>query len=198
MSRHGRTASRTRTRRVLLAVVALAVTGLVGTGLALWMQGYRLYVVHTGSMAPHLVPGDVVVDRPDRAPRVGEVITFRHSDLTSDVVTHRVVGVSAAGIRTKGDANRTADVWTIRPDQVRGRTVWRLPGAGYLVVYLRQPEGLLSVATAALGLLLLWELFFPASPAPRHTSTITARAERPGKRRDRSHMIAPRTSRSAG
>ena len=56
--------SRRRPRR-LLGVLALVVlcAGLGAT--AAWaLGGYHVYVVHTGSMEPHLVPGDVVVDAP--------------------------------------------------------------------------------------------------------------------------------------
>jgi len=120
--------------------------------------------VHTGSMTPTLVPGDLVIDRPAKNLKPGEVITFRHSDLTTDVVTHRVTEVTAAGIHTKGDANRTADVWTIRPDQVKGHVVVTLHGFGYLAVYFQQPTGIASVATALIGLLLLYGLFFPSTP----------------------------------
>ncbi|MEO8887687.1 MAG: signal peptidase I, partial [Jatrophihabitantaceae bacterium] len=159
-------------RRITLGVVTLAVLGVVGTGAALWLQGYRIYVVHTGSMTPTYRPGDVVVDGPaDRAARPGEVITFRHSDLTTDVVTHRVVNVTSAGITTKGDANRTADAWTIRPDQVKGQVRFGVHGLGYLMVYLRQPSGIGSIATVTIAILLLWRLFFPDEEVPPENRT---------------------------
>jgi signal peptidase len=90
------------------------------------------------------------------------------------VVTHRVVQVSAAGISTKGDANPADDAWTIRPDQVQGRTVRALPRVGYLVVYLQQPAGVASVLTAAAMILLLWGLCFP--PEARSGQPEPARA----------------------
>jgi signal peptidase len=132
--------------------------------MALWSQGVRGYVVHTGSMSPSYRPGDLVIDRPSAAPyRPGEVITFRHSDRATDVVTHRVVGVSTRGITTKGDANATPDAWTIRPDQVQGRTILSLPRFGYVVVFFKQPAGVASVVTTVAALMLLWSLFFGAT-----------------------------------
>jgi signal peptidase len=131
---------------------------------ALWLHGYRMYVVHTGSMTPTLNPGDLVIDKRQTALRAGEIITFRHSDLTSDVVTHRIQSVTLAGIHTKGDANRSADAWTIRPDQVQGHVVLKLHGFGYLAVYFKQPTGVASFAVGVVGLLLLYGLFFPADP----------------------------------
>ena len=128
-----------------------------------WAQGYRAYVIHTGSMEPTLMPGTLIVDGPPRGDyRRGEVITFRHSDLTTDVVTHRVAGIRPDGlIDTKGDANRTADAWHIRPDQVRGHTVRAVPYLGYLVVYLQHPAGIASIVTVTLAIVLLYGLFFP-------------------------------------
>jgi signal peptidase len=165
-SRHARLRAERvkRRRRLAWALIALVLVGIAGTAANYWRQGYRLYVVHTGSMTPTLVPGDLVIDRPAKNLKPGEVITFRHSDLTTDVVTHRVTGVTAAGIHTKGDANRTADVWTIRPDQVKGHVIATLQGFGYLAVYFQQPTGIASVATALIGLLLLYGLFFPSTP----------------------------------
>src|SRR4051812_13120510 len=121
-----------------------------------WQAGYRVYVVHTGSMAPTLQPGDVVVDRRPTDLAAGDVITFRHSDATDDVVTHRIVRVTNGGIRTKGDGNRSADVWQIRPDQVRGVMATTVPHLGYALVFLKQPAGIGAVMTGALALVLLW------------------------------------------
>ena len=69
-----------------------------GPAAALYAQGYRVWVVHTGSMEPTYMPGDIVIDRRRAtAYRAGEMLTFRHSDLTTDVVTHRVTDVAQAG-----------------------------------------------------------------------------------------------------
>jgi signal peptidase len=116
-------------------------------------------------MMPTYNPGDVVIDRPADELRPGEVITFRHSDLSTDVVTHRITDLSRVVIHTKGDANPTPDVWDIRPNQVVGTAVERIPHLGYLLVYLRQPAGVASVMTGVLALIALWGLFFRREPA---------------------------------
>jgi signal peptidase I len=154
-------------RRLVVAGIATLACVLLGFGAVLWHDGYRMYVIHTGSMQPTLNPGDVIIDKPVGAHTVlepGEIITFRHSDLTTDVVTHRFTGYTETGlIDTKGDANETADPWQIRPPQVTGAEAYVVPRLGYLVVFLRQPSGVASVVTALLGLILLWGLFFPDS-----------------------------------
>jgi signal peptidase len=155
-------------RRIGGVALACAVLAVVTSGALLWAHGYRVYVVHTGSMSPTYRPGDVVVDRPPQPNyRAGQVITFRHSPVATDVVTHRITDVTAAGlIHTKGDANRTADAWDIRPGQVRGSVVFGARKLGYLLVFLRQPAGTASLACALLAVLLLWRCFFPAAIDP--------------------------------
>ena len=176
----------TSKRWCALIVASLLVIGLAGTGLAFWLQGYRVYVVHTGSMEPGYMPGDVVLDKPPTGSyHRGDVITFLHSEYTDDVVTHRVVGVTPSGlIHTKGDANRTRDAWDIRPDQVQGTVLLKVHGLGYLFVYFREPAGIASLATGLLAIALLWGIFFPAEndcPGPRPARE--GRRPRPGPAR---------------
>jgi signal peptidase len=161
----------TRTRRIALVLAAtLAVA--VGAGVvALLHAGTTAYAVKTGSMVPTYRPGDLVVDEP--APpgslHVGDVITFQSG---SGLVTHRIHDITPAGIiHTKGDANRTADVWDVRPSDVHGRVVRGITDGGYVVVFFQQPQGIGGVLLAAFSVLLLHGLFFPPSggPAPEPT-----------------------------
>lgn len=166
-------------RRVIWTVLSCALIGVLATAAVLWTQGYRVYVVHTGSMSPTYQPGDVVVDRPAQHHyRAGEVITFRHSAIATDVVTHRITAITAAGlIHTKGDANRTADVWEIRPDQVKGSVMFGVRNLGYLLVFLRQPSGFAASICAVFAVLMLWKSFFPAEDAPAQAPAGSARLE---------------------
>lgn len=154
-------------RRAAFGLAVLLALAVIGTASALYAQGYRAYVVHTGSMSPTYRPGSLVIDRPANGHyQRGEVITFRHSEGNDDLVTHRVVAVTPKGIHTKGDANRTADVWTIPTDQVQGSVIVGLPYLGFLMVYLQQPRGVASVATTSICVVLLWGLFFaPEAPS---------------------------------
>jgi signal peptidase len=76
-------------------------------------------------------------------------------------VTHRITDLRSTVIHTKGDANRTADVWDIRPNQVQGIVVVKLPLLGYLLVFLRKPVGVTAAVVGVLALMLLWELALP-------------------------------------
>ncbi len=149
-------------RTVATCVVAACVIGAAAAAIVGWQKGYRVYVVHTGSMTPTLRPGDAVLDGPPPASvAVGDVITFGVRSAPDSVVTHRVDAVVADGIKTKGDANPAADVWTVKPSDIVGSKVATLPYVGYVLVYLQHPKGIASVITTALALILLWQLFFP-------------------------------------
>jgi signal peptidase I len=147
-------------RRVASAVLLVTSLGIVGAGALLWHDGYRVYAVRTGSMSPSYPVGSIVVDTPPSADgaAVGSVITFRAS---GGLVTHRVFETSEDGLTTKGDANNTPDAWTIPPESVVGQVIASVPKLGYLLVFFKQPSGVLSVVAGLGTMILLWQLFFP-------------------------------------
>jgi signal peptidase len=151
-------------RKIALMLVTVLFCAIALGGILAWDSGYRLYVVKTGSMAPELMAGDAVLDGPAKGIYgSGEIITFRQSSHGTDLVTHRVTDVQSGKIHTKGDANRTADVWDVSPDQVQGVVVQRLPRFGYLIVFLRQPTGIASLLILGVAVMLLWGLLNPST-----------------------------------
>lgn len=110
------------------------------------LLGYQTATMLTGSMAPLINPGDVVVTAPAPAAdlRAGDVITYSIPVEDRRIVTHRVTEVIAAdstiSVRTKGDANAGADPWTA---QLQGDTVYRqvavIPYLGDVIRALREP-----------------------------------------------------------
>jgi signal peptidase len=136
---------------------------LVVAGAVLWSHGYRAYAVRTGSMAPTYPTGSLVVDRPVSGDRLrpGTVVTFRVGD---ELVTHRLVAVGPGGLQTQGDANRSADPWTLQRSDVVGEVVDGASRLGYLVVFLRQPTAGPSLVLLVLSVTLAWQLFFGPTP----------------------------------
>ena len=154
------------TRRLTVFVLVASVVGTIAcTVLLAWAHGYRMYVVQTGSMSPTFNAGEVVIDRTTKAGyQTGDVLTVQIS-AAGDLVSHRMTKVDAQGrLHTKGDANKTADAWALHPTSVRGVVKHRVPNLGYLIVFMRQKEGVAGVMTSALSIFLLWGLCFP-SPA---------------------------------
>lgn len=149
-----------RARLITTGFLMVLIGSVAAIGMHLHKDGWRIYIIHTGSMTGTYNSGGLVIDKPVTAPlHVGETITFLHSGLSSDVITHRIVGLKHGTIQTKGDANKVRDTWNIRPDQVKGHVVGYLPYMGYVVYFLHHRTGDAAVVTAVIALFLLWELF---------------------------------------
>jgi SynChlorMet cassette protein ScmC len=86
-------------------------------------------IVYTGpSMNPTLQTPDLLEVEPcgNRKPVAGDVICFYSPEKDRNVV-HRVIGISGAGLRTRGDNNPAPDPDPVTPDLLIGRVVsaWR-------------------------------------------------------------------------
>jgi len=102
-----------------------------------------VYVVQSPSMKPTLQPGDVVVVKPvDGLVEPGQVITY---EVQGKLITHRVVRVEGDTAYTRGDAADEEDPWPIDRSAIRGQMDFRIPYGGYVILFLRQPLGFLSV-----------------------------------------------------
>jgi signal peptidase I len=85
-------------------------------------------VVQGSSMAPSLVPGDLLVfERVARSVSPGDVVVIPRPGWPAGVA-HRVVRGSAAGVlQTKGDANPVPDRDPVMQAALLGRVVARVP-----------------------------------------------------------------------
>ncbi|MCA0330614.1 MAG: signal peptidase I [Actinobacteria bacterium] len=172
-------------RRLLFVTVlgAFIAAILASYAVPLWFQlrGERLLVVTSGSMAPDVMPGDAVVIRPvtDASQlRLGQVVTFAPVGTTM-LVTHRIVGLTSLKklddttgqpiiignepvfepyIRTKGDANESADPNLTPAASVRGIVLSSFSGWGYALSWAHSPMGRLVLFAPPLILLVLAEL----------------------------------------
>ncbi len=123
--------------------------------LILMKSGYYTLLVLTGSMKPHINPGDVVFIGPGQA-KVGEVIAYVGPGRS--VVVHRVIDIIQSNghtsIITKGDANSVADP-PVSPSHVLGRLIFKIPYVGLPVLELAKITGnIVSVAAIMLGAVL--------------------------------------------
>ncbi|WP_258062547.1 signal peptidase I [Arthrobacter sp. B0490] len=132
--------------------------------------GYQTATMLTGSMAPEIVPGDVVVTtlQPVSGIAVGDVISYHIPVEDHRVETHRVVEVirgadGTTAVRTKGDANGSVDPWiaTLEGDSVYEAAAV-IPQVGNAIRALRTPVvshvlvyGIPAVLVGAL-LLMIW------------------------------------------
>lgn len=163
----------TLTRRAITLLV-WAVNGAAATLLILLALsvavGQHPLVVLSGSMAPAVKPGDVLIERkiaPQDA-HVGDVITFREPAGEKRLLTHRVRSVRAHGgqvtIATKGDANNSVERFSIPAGGSVGTPAWRIPMLGYATTWVRTPTGLfilILVPMIAFVALELWDIWGP-------------------------------------
>jgi signal peptidase len=138
--------------RVVVTVVAgLALVALAPSVVAGWWSG----VVVSGSMAPALRVGDVVITRPlSEQPERGRIIVFREQPDSSRTLVHRISGFTEDGhFITKGDANDGPDSTPVAREAVIGAAVVRVPAVGLPVTWARQGDGrrlALSIGSLAL------------------------------------------------
>ena len=155
-------------------LLCLAALGLLSVTLGPRLLHYRTATMLTGSMSPHIRPGDVIVDTPLALSdvQVGQVLTYHIPVDDHRVVSHRVIEVrrtasGAVSVRTKGDANAAADPWTAT---LTGSTVWQVrtvvPKAGTVIRTLRGPL-VHTVLTAVVPILVVcWLLLGIWRPEP--------------------------------
>ncbi|OUN17397.1 signal peptidase I, partial [Gemmiger sp. An87] len=142
---------------LLLAVMAVALPFSVPK-----LFGYQIYNVLTQSMEPAMPVGSAIyVKRCDpQALEQGDIITFRLSEATGLVETHRVVenDTQARQLITKGDANALPDVNPVSYERVVGKVVICIPVLGTVSEMLHSGPGVTAcVAIFALAII-LWTL----------------------------------------
>jgi len=147
---------RTRGRREIRALQVLLFSLTVLLTL-LFLQGFRLLVVSSGSMTPTLNVGDIVLVRPVDLERAsnGDIIAFSNG---LNVIIHRVVGVDSSGecLVTRGDANSVNDpLWACR-DTIIGKAMFKIPYLGYpILLFIEYIGGVLETLLSITCLLCL-------------------------------------------
>jgi signal peptidase len=158
---------------VVGAVAALALTGVAGlvvVALAPQALGYSAHVVTSGSMAPRVNPGDVVLTQPTSAAelRPGQVLLFDDPERPGGLLLHRLVSFDDAGdLVTRGDANQSADGVHVAPSAVRGLAELRVPWVGLPALWRGEGRfGAIGLAAAVLaGLAVFVSRVFPRRSA---------------------------------
>ncbi|MEY7852179.1 signal peptidase I [Natrarchaeobius sp. A-rgal3] len=158
---------------IVLPFVIYAVPGVIGAEYS--------FVVLTGSMAPAIDPGDVVVvgETDPATIESGDVITFAREGADAPV-THRVVGVASVGgelaFETKGDANSEVDAGLVPAGNVLGVVVLTIPYLGYVIQMTNSTAGFLLLVVVPIVLFVaseLWALFRSARKDGQKTSPAT-------------------------
>jgi signal peptidase I len=111
--------------------------------------GWRPFVVESGSMAPRIHVGDVVLAAPaaQASDLVGRVTVFDDPAKPGTTKTHRIITLNPDGTMvSKGDANPTADSTLVRFSDVRGLGRLLVSYVGLPLIWVQQREfGLLAL-----------------------------------------------------
>lgn len=155
---------------LVVMIAAVAIVMAVATRLSPKGQytvfGHPVMIVLSGSMAPTIKTGDLIVDQHVSATQaqhlhVGQIISVRDSPGSTTIISHRIVAVKTidgvVNYTTKGDRNNAADTSPRPASDVVGVFSYAIPRGGYVLTALHRPQ--------VLGLLLaspiLWFLAGP-------------------------------------
>ena len=131
---------------ILLSFSALSITGYL-----------KARVVLTGSMAPTIKSGDVVILIPTAhvTPKIGDVVAYtgrRFDGSSVGTFTHRILeGNAESGFLVKGDANPSPDVQKPTLADISGVVVFTIPFIGHFLT----PKALLIFVPLIFGLWLV-------------------------------------------
>jgi len=100
-------------------------------------------MVTSGSMAPAIRQGSVVVILRIAEYRINDVITFFEEENLQRKITHRISGKVGNLYTTRGDANPSSDLKKISQNQVLGKVVLAVPYLGYFFNLARSPIGII-------------------------------------------------------
>ena len=131
---------------ILVVFTALSFTGT-----------FKSRVVLTGSMAPNINPGDIVITVPvkDRLLQTGDVVTYQARRFNGEgvgIFTHRIIGGdSKTGFLVKGDNNPSPDIQKPSKSDILGLVVFRIPFLGHLIT----PRALAILLPTIIGLWLV-------------------------------------------
>lgn len=162
-ARGGPSSAATRVLRALRLTVrasGILVAGIVTCALfAITLPafaGYHNLTVTSGSMGSALPTGSVAVTRTIdfRDVHIGDIIAFQRPGAAMPIV-HRVTDIREVdGVRaafTRGDANAQEDPQAL-PLEGRGdRVVYHVPWAGYALVFVRTPGGIVALTLLAVA-----------------------------------------------
>lgn len=143
--------------QAICALFVLANIALASTTVVPKIFGMSTYVVMSGSMEPTIPQGSLAVINNSVTGadvKQGDIIAFDIGERDGRMCIHRVDSINSEGgeITTRGDANDTADLRPVTPEEVTGTVHTSIPTVGYILV--RATENRLLITTAGIAIIL--------------------------------------------
>jgi len=146
---------------ILVGFIALIAVLLIFSTLPI-TGNFKALTVISGSMEPKISVGSVVVVKPDKDYKIGDIITFGPYSKTKTPTTHRIYDIKVVDGQlvyiTKGDANNAPDAKEIQNKDIIGRVLFSVPFAGYAVDFARKPIGFALIIIVPAFLIIADEL----------------------------------------
>jgi len=105
----------------------------------------KFMVVQSGSMEPAIKMGSIVMVKPVKDYKIGDVISFGEVTKTKSPTTHRIYDIKVVegevSYITKGDANNAPDMREISRREIVGKVLFSVPYVGYAVDFAKRPLG---------------------------------------------------------
>jgi signal peptidase I len=146
-------------RKVLsVSGYAVAVLLMVFAGFS-YTGNVKARIVLTGSMAPAIKAGDVIITVPikNKAPQIDDVIAYQAKRFNGDkvaVFSHRIIdGDLENGFIVKGDANKSPDPQKPKAEDILGVVFFVIPFIGNLLT----PKALFLLLPCAFGIWLIMD-----------------------------------------
>ena len=121
---------------------------------------YKLMIVQSGSMAPAIKMGSVVVVKPADDYKIGDVITFQPGR-NNEPITHRIYDIRVVNGEpryiTKGDANNAPDQREISKREILGKVLFSVPYIGFAVDFAKKPLGFMLIIIVPAALIIFDE-----------------------------------------
>ena len=98
--------------------------------------GYKFYIILSDSMSPVIKKDDIVVVKQTTEIKKGDIIAF---EAEGCVFVHRVKEIEDENLyKTQGDANNVEDDELIKPEQIKGVAVRKLPKLGIGILFIKK------------------------------------------------------------
>ncbi|MFQ6050671.1 MAG: signal peptidase I [Candidatus Hydrothermarchaeota archaeon] len=131
---------------LLYAIIGILVGFFFNQGLSYALNTETpMVAVASDSMIPVYYPGDLLIVKGANITTIkeGDIIVFRPPGFSIPIV-HRVTKIYPDNtLRTRGDHNKQADPWKVKPDWIIGKVIISIPKVGYLKLILLKVKRLI-------------------------------------------------------
>ena len=114
--------------------------------------GYTIFEVASGSMAPSINVGDIVIVKLTKDINNNDIITYKENNY---FITHRVIKIEDGKIVAKGDYNDSIDK-DVNLSDVLGKVIKVIPGIGIWKNVFMNPKVMISLSVT----FILFALYF--------------------------------------